>query len=251
MKKYLLLIPFILMALTLTSCGKKTEVNEYNGKVTDLSKHYLSEGYIVNVYRDRTPLGDDAENYGKAYVKMGFQIISEYKSTYDYDADPGVKIKKMVVTNVRAISTSKKGILEDLSILEQYSQSLADKHVIVNNKDSKYTLEYSSPHTSPVQAIIWVDLNKIALYDANTSPIAKTVDAPTFKQIYDELGITRDEVAFKIGYRVLLYTVSGKVLYKDYEITVPPVGIDITDSEFSYQYLETDTAKMDAFFEKE
>lgn len=252
MKKYIVIFLIVFVLLGVTGCSKATHItNEYKGNVTELSKNYLSEGYIVNLYRSMEPFGNDESSYGKAYVTMSFQVISEYTSTYDYDTLESNKIKKVTVTNVRVLNTSKMGDIEDMAILKLYSQSLSDPKVDVKTTQSKYEYEYSTPTTSGIQSVIWVNLNKIALYDETKSPAALSGAQPTMAQVYSELGIDRDEVAIKIGYRVELLTVGGKILYKDYEITMPPKGIDITSDEYSYQFIEPDVTKMEPFIEKE
>lgn len=250
MKKYVLLSLCLFLLFIMTGCSNNEDSGEYNGKVTDLSKGYLSKGYAVNIYRSNTPLGEDLESLGKAYVKMDFGILTDYTSTLTYDPDADYNIKKYTVTNVRVISTSKMGIVEDMYILERYSQTINDPSVEVVSTKSKYVIEDKPPHNSGIQSNIMVSLNKIALYDQSKSPSAANGNQPTLKEIYDELGITRDEVALKIGFRVELTTVSNKTLYKDYEITVPPVNTDITSSEFHYEFYETDTSKMEPFLEK-
>lgn len=251
MKKYVFVFLILSIFLTITGCSASNNSDVYSGKETYLSKHYLSKGYMFNIYRSSESLGDDDENYGKAYIQMSFNILTEYTSTFDYDTDENNKIKKMTVTNVKILSTTKKGDIEDIAILKQYSQSLNDPKVDVKSTKSKYEIVYDTPHTSGVQSSIWINLNKIALYDQTTSIVAKQEENPTLSQIYNELGIELSDVTLKIGFRIELLTVGGKILYKDYEITTPPSNVDITASEFHYEYLETDVKKMKPFLEKE
>lgn len=251
MKETMLLLLLLTSMLFIAGCAKSNnEEKSYNGEVTDLSKKYLSKGYAINIYRSSTRLGDDLDSYGKAYINMTFGVLTEYTSIASYDANAEYNIKKVVVTNARIISKSKMGFDEDLIILKTYSQSIDDPHVDVVSSKTKYEIVNNPANNTGVQSQVMVHLNKIALYDESISPSAANGNQPTLKQIYDELGITRDEVAIKIGFRIELITVSNKTLYKDYEIIVPPVGIDITDSEYHYEFYKTETNQMEPFLEK-
>lgn len=248
MKKILGFILICFVTITLTGCGAKTTAEEFSGKVTDLSKLYLSKGYIFNIYRSITSLGDDEESYGKGYVSMVFDVMSEFTSVANYNPNADYNIKKVTVTNVKVLSTSKIGIVEDIQIMERYSQYFSDAHVDVTGTKAKYEIVNDVPNSTGVQSRIMLELNKIALYDSTKN---KTLVEPTMSQIYADLGITRDSVAIKLGFRIELTTVSNKILYKDYEIVIPPVGVDITSSEFHYDYYETDVSKMEPFLEKD
>lgn len=252
MKKIISLLIAIVIIFNIVGCGKKTNIDKqdgnYSGKVTALSKKYVSKGYAINIYRSVTPLGDDADSLGKAYITMGFNILSEYTSTVSYNPNADYNIKKVVVTNVKLLSTSKKGIVEDLIIMKRYSQFIGDPHVDVIDNKTKYEIINETPNSSGVQSQIMVNLNKIALYDEAKYPLGSQ---PTINEIYNNLGITRDSVALKVGFRVELTTVSNKILYKDYEIAVPPVGIDIAGSEYHFEFYENDINKMAPFLEKD
>ncbi len=108
MKKIVLLL-FILF---ITGCG--TTSTNYSGKVTEESKKYLDNGYIINVFRDIEKLGDELENYNKGYIKIGYNVITDYVSTNIFDPDAGYNIKKKVVSNIRVIKGPKMGIADEL-----------------------------------------------------------------------------------------------------------------------------------------
>lgn len=255
MKKTFTLVLTLFLIITLTGCEKvnKNSSVTYSGKVTNLSKMYLSKGYTINLAnRSFERLGDDVASMGKAYATMSFGVIVDFTSTAQYNPKATWNIKKMIVTNVRVIDTSKMGIAEDLYILKRYSAYKTDPKIDVKGTKTKYELDFDTPTTTLPQAHVMVDLNKIALYDENNSAITKATNyQPTTSQIYDELGINRDAVALKIGFRVELITVSDKTLYKDFEVVMPPVGIDIAGSQFSFPYLQTDVSKMEPFLEIE
>ncbi len=218
-------------------------VNRYTGNETSLSKKYLSKGYLVNVYRSTTSLGDEAENYGKAYITMTFNVITEFTSMIDY-SDTNNYIKKKTISNIRLIKTPKMGVAEEI---------YADYNSYGNNTELKgsknyYIKEYSEPIYSFDQSSLAVTINRIALLDSSNYGWD---EQPTLSQIYNDLGITREAVALTLGFRIELTTVSGKVLYQDYEIEMPAQGFDIVGSEFQTNYLTEDTTKMKPFFEKD
>ena len=247
MKKILSFI-FILSLIVsgLTGCGSPgSEV--YSGKVTDLSSMYLSKGYAVNIYRSADELSDD--DFGKYKIKMVFDILPEYTSIADFNPDAGYNIKKMTVTNVRVISTSQMGMVGSIKINKLYSSNYED-YVEVFDKSSKYELDLATPHSSGMQARLQIELYDIALFDSVNADCAQNGNNPTMAQIYNELGITRDSVAIKVGFRIELLTVSGNVLYKEYEIEVPPAGIDIAGAEYHYDFLQADVNSMEPFMEK-
>lgn len=263
MKKSLIIILAIILLLSFVGCSasEKTDVNsndtsaaadakEYNGEVTDLSKQFLSTGYIVNMYRYSTPHGDGEDSFGKNYITMQFGIIAEYISTADFNEEADYNIKSTTVSNVKVLSTSKMGTVTELAIMERYSSSLEDPHVSIESEKSKYVEEQETPHTSGGQIQIIVELGQIALYDVTKSEVAKSMDQPTLGDIYNELGVTRDDVELTIGFRLELETVSRKTLYRDYEITIPPVGIDIAGNEFNFRFIEENTSQMEPFLEK-
>jgi len=262
-KKPIIIILVIMLLLSVVGCSssEKTDVDnkdtsagadakEYNGKVTDLSKQFLSSGYIVNMYRYSTPVGDDEDSFGKNYITMQFGIIAEYISTTDFDEDADYNIKSTTVSNVKVLSTSKMGTVNELAIMERYSSSLEDPHVSIVSEKSKYVEEQDNPHTSGGQIQIIVELGQIALYDVTKSEVAKNMSQPTLRDIYNELGVTRDDVELKIGFRLELETVSKKILYRDYEISIPPDGIDIAGNEFNFRFIEENTSQMEPFLEK-
>lgn len=240
----------VLVLAVLSGCSGNSSVKSYSGgEVTELSKMYLSKGYSVSISRSMTSLGEDAENYGKAYVTMAFTILTEYTSNMPSGYSPDNDIKKMVISNVRVVSTPKMGIADGLYIMDT-SKPEPDSSIEVLGTKNYYTYEYPTPHSFGVQSGVKVELNQIALYDITKSPAAANGAQPTMDQVYGELGITSAQVATVIGFRIELFMVGGKTLYKDFEITVPPTGIDIGSSEFLYNYFVTDINQMEPFLEK-
>ena len=202
--KKIIVIFFTLILLT--GCGNKEKETlniNYSGKKTTLSEKYLSKGYLVNVYRSSTPLGDDVENYGKAYVTMTFNVITEFVSTIDYE-DTNNYIKKKTISNIRIIKTPKMGIAEEI---------YPDYFAFGTNEELKgsknyFVKEYSTPIYYYDQSSLAVTVNKIALLDSSAYGWDEN---PTTSQIYNDLGITRDGVALTLGFRIELTTVSGKI----------------------------------------
>lgn len=242
------LIIIFLVFLVFTGCSfslnKDTDtVNIYSGKETALSKKYLSKGYLVNVYRSSISLGDDVENYGKSYITMTFNVITEFISTIGYD-ETNNYIKKKVISNIRLIKTPKMGIAEEI-----YPDYFAfNTNVELKGSNNSYTKEYSTPIYYSDQTSIGVTVNHIALFDAAAYGYN---EQPTTSQIYNDLGITRETVALTLGFRIELTTVEGKILYKDYEIEMPPKGYDIGGTEFQVSFMIDDLSKMESFLEKD
>lgn len=239
MKKLLLVFMVLIM---LTGCGS-SQNNAYTGKKTDLSSKYLSKGYLVNVYRSSTPLSDDLEDYGKAYVTMTFNVITEITSTVSYN-DTNDYIKKKVISNIRLIKTPKMGMSEE--IYADYGTY--GKNVELKGSNNKYTKVYDTPVYYPDQTSLGVKINRIALLDSSRY---NADEQPSLSQIYSDLGITRDNVALTLGFRIELTTVSDKILYKDYEVEMPPKGFAISGSEFQVNFMTDDISKMESFLEKE
>lgn len=243
MKKIIIMF---LSLILLSGCGNKTDDNSnanYFGEKTTLSEKYLSKGYLVNVYRSSTPLGDDAENYGKAYITMTFNVITEFVSTIDYE-DTNSYIKKKTISNIRVIKTPKMGTVEEI---------YPDYFAFGTNEELKgsknyFVKEYSTPIYFYDQSSLAVTINRVALID---SSVYGWDENPTTSQIYSDLGITRDGVALTLGFRIELTTVSGKILYKDYEVEMPPKGYDIGGSEFQMNFMTEDVTKMESFLEKQ
>lgn len=245
MKKVVIVL-FLLVLLTgcgLTTLNGNNTNSEYSGKVTELSKKYLSKGYLVNVYRSSVSLGDDAENYGKAYITMTFNVITEFVTTIGYD-DTENYIKKKTISNIRLIKTPKMGTAEEI-----YPDYFAfGTNTELKGSNNSYTKEYSTPIFYSDQTSIGVTVNRIALFDSSNYGWDEN---PSTSQIYSDLGITRDSVALTLGFRVELLTVGGKTFYKDYEIEMPPKGYDIGGSEYQMSFMVDDVSKMDTFLEKE
>lgn len=254
MKKYLYSITIIISILLLTGCfnntsdNKNSTIENYNGKVTDVSKKFLDKGNIINITRTVIPLGDDDESYGKGYIKMTFNVINEYSSMADFNPTDDYKIKKKIISNIKLISTPKMGIADTIYVQTGYNY---DDIYKIKGSNNKYEVEYSNTAYAFTQSSLSVELNKIALYDTNTSPSAANGNQPSLSQVYQELGISRDQVALKLGFRVELIMESGKVLYKDFIVDMPPVGIDIASSEFHYDYTTNDTNEMATYLEKQ
>ena len=238
-----LLLPMML-AILITGCGSTSQ--DYKGSVTDLSKNFLSKGVTINIYRSIDKLGDDSENYGKGYIKMNFEVLTEYYSISSWSGNDTNKVLKKTISNIRLIKTPKKGIADTIYVLEGYNQERYE----IKGSNNKYSIEAKNSSMGLQYTALGVELNQIALYDTNTSPSAQNGNQPTLGQIYNELGITRDEVKLTLGFRVELTLESGKIVYKDYEVEMPPVNMDITGSEYHFDFYVDDIDSMDAFLEK-
>lgn len=231
------IIVFCLLVLLISGCSKKIETN---GKVTDASSKYLDKGYSINIMRSSESF-EDAENYGKGYVKMTFNVITDYYSTNEYSENADYNIKKKVISNVRVISGPKMGMADEL-----YADfTIYNNGTLLTGTNNKFETTYSIPHTSGVTSSVAVVVNKIALYDSS-----KYTSTPSLSQLYSDLGIDRASVSLKLGFRVELITNDNKTFYKDYEITIPPESYDITSSEFHLDYTINDVSKMEPFLEK-
>ncbi len=244
MKKIILFFTFLMLLAGCSNSKVDNLSNEnYSGKVTEESKKYLDKGITINVFRSVEKLGDDAENYNKGYIKIGYNVITDYYSTNDYDPDAGYNIKKKVVSNVRVINGPKMGIADEL-----YGNfSIYDEGTKLLGTNNKFEQVYDSPHTSGVQSSIAVFVNKIALLDANKYTDQEISD---LSKVYGDLGITRDSVALTLGFRVELITVDNKTYYKDYEVEMPTKEFDIFGSEFHIDLTTDDVNNMEPFLEK-
>lgn len=235
MKKILFLLFSVLL---LSGCSK-----EYSGEVTVDSSKYLDKGYMVNIIRDIEKLGEDSENYGKGYVRMTFNVISEYVSTHDFDEDANYNIKKKVVSNIKIISGPKKGMAEEL----YGNYNTYDSGIALLGTNNKFEENYSIPHSSGGQSSIAVTVNKIALFDSSVYGYYET---PSLSEVYSDLGISREDVTLTLGFRVELITVDNRIFYKDYEIQLPPSTYDISGSEFYVDLTIDDVNLMEPFLEK-
>ncbi len=245
----LVLLLVLATALIPVGCAKPGGT-DWTGRVTDLSKSYLSKGYAFNLYRSGSEVGTDADSLGKSYVDMSFSLLPEYTSTAVYDPAAPYNIKKASVTNVRVTSTSKKGTVGDIVVFKEGTVDPTGPHIdIVGTKD-RADFPMATPNSSGRQFILYLELDRVALYDVDESPAAANGNQPTLKQIYDELGIDQAAVALTLSFRIELLTVSGKTLFHDYSVVLPPVGVDVTSDEFHYEYFEPDVAKMEPFLEK-
>lgn len=239
------LVIILLGIFFLTACNGSTSNGTYSGTETMLSKKYLSKGYLVNVYRSRDALGEDAENYGKGYITMTFHVLSDYYSVVEFNPSSGENIKKKTIRNLRIIKSPKMGTADELYL--NYDSN-GQNHVMVAGTKNKYELEYETPHSSGVQSSVAVKLSQIAFFDSSKYDYNAQL---SMGQIYNDLGITRDAVALTLGFRVELTTVDNKILYKDYEIELPPNGFDIAGSQYQMSFMTDDLTKMEPFLEKE
>jgi len=252
MRKVSVVLVIILLFGMLYGCSSKgtsgSNSNKYSGEITEFSKQYLSKGYCVNIYRYSSPFSSDS--YGKDYIEMSFGILADYTTMLSFDENADYNIKKIIVSNVKVLSTSKMGEIKELAILDRYSSSLYDPHMTVSEDKDFNEIINEVPNTDDGQVSVMVELGKIALYDVSKSEVAANGGQPSLEAIYNELGITRDQVALKIGFRIELITVSNKTVYMDYEIDVPPIESNITSDEFHYDFYKTDYTQMKPFFEK-
>ena len=236
--KKVLYIVFILLLLTGCSSSGSSSTS---GKVTDLSKKYLSKGYIVNVYRTVTPLSDSVEDMGKGNVSMVFLILVDHYSTIDYN-NKDLYIKKQIVSNIKITKSSKMGTVGDIYANYQ-SYSAPDFKIVGTN--NTYEKTYDQPIAYGAQNSIAVELDNIAFVDSSKYP-----DSITLSQLYSALGITRDSVALTVSFRIELVTVGNKTFYKDYVIEVPPASYNISGSEFRTDFITEDVNKMEPYLEK-
>lgn len=235
MKK--LLIVFIIF---LTGCTNNKEI--YTGKVTDISKMYKDAGYLINIYRSM----ESTDEYGKAYVTMTYNVITNYDTWAQYQTNPDNYIAKKRVSNIKVLKTSKKGIANEL-----YGNYTTYSSELLTGTKNYYETEYDFPHMTGVQSSIAVTLNQIALYDQAKSPIALSGGQPTFKDVCNELGISLSDVTLTLGFRVELITQGGKTLYKDYEIEVPTSDFDLGGSEFQIDKTISNVEEAEPFKEKQ
>lgn len=230
----------LFVVLFITGCG--TTSTNYSGNVTEESKKFLDNGYIINVFRSVEKLGDEEENYNKGYIKIGYNVITDYVSTNIFDPDAGYNIKKKVVSNIRVIKGPKMGIADEL----YRNYTLYDMGDALLGTNNRFETVYDAPHTSGVQTSIAVFVNKIALLDANKY----LGDLPALSVVYSDLGITRDSVALTLGFRLELITNDNKTFYKDYEIEMPTKDFDLTGDNFQIDLTIDDVTKMEPFLEK-
>ena len=238
MKKIYILV---LILLILTGCTSVKNSNEYNGKLTDLSKKHLSKGYIINVYRTVTPLSDEIADMGKGYVTMTFNVLVDHYSTIDY-SNKNEYIKKQIVSNIKIKKSPKMGIVGD--IYGNYQSYNAPDFKMVGSKN-KYERTFKEPLMYGEQNSIAIELDRIAYVDS-----AKYTGSPSTSELYNALGITRDSVAMTITFRIELITVDNKILYKDYEIEIPPKTYNISGSEFRTDFITEDVNDMEPYLEK-
>lgn len=66
-------------------------------------------------------------------------------------------------------------------------------------------------------------------------------------QVYDELVVTLDQVSLVLGLRVELTLKNGKVMYKAYEVEMPPANIDLAGPEFMFDFTTNDVNPMELF----
>jgi len=223
---------------------------DWTGKSTDLSKSYLYKGYQFNLIRSGSAVGTDDASYGKSYVDMAFYVLPEYVSTQDYDPSAGYNIKKMSFTNIRVSATPKMGTVGDLAVFKPGTVDPSGPRVDIVGTVKRADFEISPADSSGRQATLYLELDKVALYDVLKSPAAANGANPTTEQIYAELGIDRAAVALKLAFRIELTTVSGKILFHDVEVTLPPANVDVAAGEFHYEHLATDVSDMEPFLEK-
>lgn len=240
MKKLLL---FVLFLFIFSGCGDNKVSEIYNGSVTDYSKKYLDKGYVLNVYREIQKAKEDSEDSGKGYVRIRYNVITDYFSTNELDSNAGYNIKKKIVSNVRVISKPKKGLANEL-YGNTTQKSIGDALTGTNNK---FELQYDKPHSTGVKSSVSVVINNIGNFDATSYKEGEPI---SIEKLYNAIGITKEDVTLTLGFRVELITVDNKTLYKDYEIILPPSNFDITGNEFYVDLTTEDVNKMEPFSEK-
>lgn len=240
MKKVLIIIFSIIL---LAGCSIKSSNSEYSGKVTDLSKQCLSGGNTINIFRSYEELGDDVENYGKAYVTMTFNVVTNIKCNIDYN-NTNEYIKQKKISNIHIIKTPKMGVAEEI----YPNFGISDSGDELKGSNNSYITNYDNPLNYVNQSSIAVKVNKIALYDVTNYDYNAE---PSTSKIYSDLGITRDGVALTLGFRIELTLVNGKILYKDFEVEMPPSEYDISGTEYQIDNTISDTINMEAFLEKQ
>ncbi len=238
MKKIILILFFVFLV---SGCANKNAISNYRGKVTTESQKYLDKGYQVNIYRDIEKLGDDAENYGKGYIRMNFNVTTDYYSTNEYNPDADYNIKKKIISNVRVIKQPKMGMAEELYVYNSQG-------TLLSGTNNKYKEKYDIPHTSGVQSSVAVAVNKIAFLDTSTYGFG---EMPGLSKIYSDLNVTTENVTLTLGFRVELVTKDDKIFYKDYEIILPPSSFNISGAEYSMDFIEDDVSEMEPFLEKQ
>lgn len=235
MKK--ILIVFVTLIL-LTGCGKKIIIP--TGEETDLSKKYLSKGYIVNVYRNVIPLSDSIEDMGKGNVQIIYNIRADYYLNIDFDVE-NEYLEKQTVSNINVIKSPKKGMIN--TVYGNYGSYFYDDFKMTGSTNT-YTHEFPLPSNVAEQTSIAFVLDNVAYIDSLKYP-----DGITTKELYNALGIDNDAVTMQVSFRVDLYTVGGKRLYKDFVIDLPPTSYDITGNEFRTDFVTEDINTMEAFKE--
>ena len=240
----------LVASLVLVAGCSDSSGGDWTGRSTDLSKSYLYKGYQFNLIRSGSAVGTDDASLGKSYVDMAFYVLPEYVSTQDYDPAAGYNIKKMSIANVRVTATPKMGTVGDLAVFKPGTADPSGPRVDIVGSVKRADFEISPADSSGRQAILYLELDKVALYDVLESPAAANGANPTMQQIYAELGIDRASVALKLAFRIELTTVSGKILFHEVEVALPPADVDVAASEFHYEYLAGDVSGMEPFLEK-
>lgn len=241
--KKILLITFLV--LLLVSCGNKIENGEKEivktGKITDSSKKYLSKGYILNISSHVDRLSDEIKDMGKGHVNMVFRVLVNYDSNINYK-DENQYIKKQIVSNVKI---KKAPIMGTIGNIYGSYNSYQYEDFIIDKTNDKYVREYDKPVIAAEQNSIAIAIDKVAFIDS-----AKYKDNITSDELFGLLGITRDNVAIVISFRIELYTVDEKSFYKDYEIEIPAKDFVIKNGNYETKFITDDKNEMEPFFEK-
>lgn len=232
------LFVIIFIVFLLTGCGNDKTNENSNGKVTDLSKKYLSRGYIVNIYRTISTSDDSQEDIKKGNVKMTFQVLLDHYLTIDYN-NKNEYIKKQIISDIKIKKSSKIGKIGD--IYGNYKTEMDDFKI--TKTKNEYETTYKEPTMYLTQNSIAVELNEIA-------PVDSINFEDSLGELYNKLNITRDNVAMTITFRIKLITVDDKVLYKDYEIELPPKDFDIAGNESSISFIKKEVKDMEPYLEE-
>lgn len=141
------------------------------------------------------------------------------------------------------------GLADTMYVIKGTSQDYYENRKELKGTDNQYTVEAKNAQIPLSYSGLEVVVNQIALWDSTESPLTANGNQPTLQQVYDELGITLDQVSLVLGFRIELTLEDGTVVYKDYEVEMPPASIDLAGSEFFFDFMVDDVNAMEPFVE--